>query len=53
MSTLIAIGIVAAIYVKSFKDDFKEEDINKVAPFIIGAIAIFVVFGILQSLVAK
>ncbi|MBO5386650.1 MAG: hypothetical protein J6A59_00680 [Lachnospiraceae bacterium] len=53
MSTLIAIGIVAAVYVKSFKDDFKEEDINKVTPFIIGAIAIFVVFGILQSLVVK
>lgn len=50
MSVFISLSIVAAIYVNAFKDDFKKEDIDKVNPFLIGSIAVFIIFGVLQSL---
>ena len=53
MSTLLAIMLMIVVYVKVFKDDFKTEDIEKVAPLLVGVfvvVAVFtVVIGILQG----
>lgn len=51
MGITITLGIILLVYIKSFKDDFKEEDIKKVQPFIIGAALIFILFGILTSII--
>lgn len=53
MYGLIAIGTIIAAYVSTFKDDFEKENIDKILPFIVVLCLIFILAGILGSVVSK
>lgn len=53
MYFLMYIGIAIVVYVATFKDDFTEEHIQKVTPFISIIVLLFLVIGILGSIVGR
>lgn len=53
MYFLMYIAIAIAVYVVTFKDDFTEEHIQKVTPFITIIVLLFLAIGILGSLVGR
>lgn len=46
----LCIAAVCIIYVRSFKEDFTEEHINKVQPVLVLLVVLVLLIGILQSM---
>ena len=51
MFLMLFMGVLITTYVITFKDDFKEEHLEKAGPFIFVTSGILVLLGILSSLV--
>ena len=53
MFFLTFVGVLIAVYVYTFKDDFTKEHIEKAVPFIVILIAGLFLLGVLTSLVGR
>lgn len=53
MFMLLYMGLIATVYVQTFKDDFNPEQIDKAGPFIFIACGGLIVLGILGSLLGS
>lgn len=51
MYFMMAVMVVVATYLWSFKEDFEGEDFEKAVPFVIVVVTIVFVLGLLSSLV--
>lgn len=51
MTLLLFLAVLCIVYVVSFKDNFKKEDLEKVAPILLLGAVFIVVLVVLSSLV--
>lgn len=47
---LISALTFVLVYITTFKDDFKKEDIDKVTPFLVGIALLIIITSILSSI---
>lgn len=53
MYFILFIILVCAVYIKSFKEDFTEEHINKVAPVLVVLAIIIIIPSLLASILRR
>ncbi len=53
MYIIMFIEVVAIAYISTFKDDFNQEHLDKAGPFIFLTLALFVIIGVVGSILVR